>query len=69
MLQLAEYGLLATVLSGVALVLGSGFHHVLRELRVRSTISATAQALNLTPSAVSQQIAALSRDIGAIQHV
>lgn len=40
--------------------------HVLRELRVRSTISATAQALNLTPSAVSQQIAALSRDIGAV---
>jgi DNA-binding transcriptional LysR family regulator len=38
--------------------------HVLRELRLRSTIGATAQALNLTPSAVSQQIAALSRDIG-----
>jgi DNA-binding transcriptional LysR family regulator len=38
---------------------------VLRELRLHSTIGATAQALNLTPSAVSQQIAALSRDIGA----
>ena len=37
---------------------------VLRELRLRSTIGATALALNLTPSAVSQQIAALSRDIG-----
>lgn len=37
---------------------------VLRELRMRSTIGATAQALNLTPSAVSQQIASLSRDIG-----
>jgi DNA-binding transcriptional LysR family regulator len=37
---------------------------VLRELRTRSTIAATARALNLTPSAVSQQIAALSRDMG-----
>jgi DNA-binding transcriptional LysR family regulator len=38
---------------------------VLRELKARSTIGATARALNLTPSAISQQIAALSRDIGA----
>jgi DNA-binding transcriptional LysR family regulator len=37
---------------------------VLRELHVRATIAATAQALNLTPSAISQQIAALSRDLG-----
>jgi DNA-binding transcriptional LysR family regulator len=38
---------------------------VLRELKARSTIGATAKALHLTPSAISQQIAALSRDIGA----
>lgn len=38
--------------------------HVLRELQLRSTIGATARALNLTPSAISQQIAALGRDIG-----
>ncbi len=37
---------------------------VLRELQLRSTIGATARALHLTPSAVSQQIAALSRDLG-----
>jgi DNA-binding transcriptional LysR family regulator len=37
---------------------------VLRELQRCSTVGATARALNLTPSAVSQQIAALSRDIG-----
>ena len=37
---------------------------VLGELKSRSTIGATARALNLTPSAISQQIAALSRDIG-----
>jgi DNA-binding transcriptional LysR family regulator len=37
---------------------------VLRELQLRLTIGATARALNLTPSAVSQQIAALSRDLG-----
>ncbi len=37
---------------------------VLRELQLRSTIGATARALNLTPSAISQQITALSRDIG-----
>jgi DNA-binding transcriptional LysR family regulator len=37
---------------------------VLRELQLRATVGATARALNLTPSAVSQQIAALSRDIG-----
>jgi DNA-binding transcriptional LysR family regulator len=37
---------------------------VLRELQVRATIMATAKALHLTPSAISQQIAALSRDLG-----
>ena len=38
---------------------------VLRELRLHATIGATARALNLTPSAISQQIAALSRDLGS----
>jgi DNA-binding transcriptional LysR family regulator len=37
---------------------------VLRELRRRGTVGATAGALNLTPSAVSQQIAALGREAG-----
>lgn len=37
----------------------------LRELRERGTITATAAALHLTPSAVSQQVAALSRSVGA----
>lgn len=37
---------------------------VLRELRERGTVGATAEALNLTPSAVSQQIANLSRETG-----
>jgi DNA-binding transcriptional LysR family regulator len=37
---------------------------VLRELRERGTLAATAAALNLTPSAVSQQLATLSRDVG-----
>jgi DNA-binding transcriptional LysR family regulator len=37
---------------------------VLRELRQRGTIAATAKALFLTPSAISQQIAALGREIG-----
>lgn len=37
---------------------------VLREFRERGTIAATAEALHLTPSAVSQQIAALGRDFG-----
>ena len=37
----------------------------LRELRERETITATAAALHLTPSAVSQQVAALSRSVGA----
>jgi DNA-binding transcriptional LysR family regulator len=37
---------------------------VLRELRLRGTIAATADALHLTPSAISQQIAGLSRDLG-----
>ncbi len=38
---------------------------VLRELEQRGTVSATAAALHLTPSAVSQQLAGLSRDVGA----
>lgn len=37
---------------------------VLRELRERGTVAATAEALNLTPSAISQQIANLSRETG-----
>jgi DNA-binding transcriptional LysR family regulator len=37
---------------------------VLRELQQRGTVSATAVALHLTPSAVSQQIAGLARDLG-----
>ncbi len=37
---------------------------VLRELQDRGTVAATAGALNLTPSAVSQQIAALGREAG-----
>ena len=37
---------------------------VLRELRERGTVGATAEALNLTPSAVSQQIANLGRETG-----
>jgi DNA-binding transcriptional LysR family regulator len=37
---------------------------VLRELKSRSTLVATARALHLTPSAISQQIGSLSRDLG-----
>ena len=37
---------------------------VLRELRMQGTVAATAAALNLTPSAISQQISALSREAG-----
>jgi len=37
---------------------------VLLELRARGTIGATAAAMYLTPSAVSQQIASLSREVG-----
>src|SRR5512140_3540528 len=37
---------------------------VLRELRLRGTIAATAQARALTPSAISQQLSALAREIG-----
>ena len=37
---------------------------VLRELRDRKTVAAAADALHLTPSAVSQQIRALSEEIG-----
>jgi DNA-binding transcriptional LysR family regulator len=38
---------------------------VLRELADRGTVAAAAAALYLTPSAVSQQLAALSREVGA----
>jgi len=37
---------------------------VLRELQQRGTIGATARALALTPSAISQQLASLSREVG-----
>ncbi|MFI9213809.1 LysR family transcriptional regulator [Streptomyces sp. NPDC053253] len=37
---------------------------VLRELSERGTVSAAAQALHLTPQAVSQQISALARELG-----
>ena len=37
---------------------------VLRELQRRGTVAATAAALHLTPSAVSQQLAALAREVG-----
>ncbi|WP_394829039.1 LysR family transcriptional regulator [Pendulispora albinea] len=38
---------------------------ILRELREHRTVVATARAVHLTPSAVSQQLAALSREVGA----
>jgi DNA-binding transcriptional LysR family regulator len=38
---------------------------VLRELDRRGSLARTAEALHLTPSAVSQQLAALSREVGA----
>src|ERR1700729_2347387 len=37
---------------------------LLHELDRRGTITATAEAMYLTPSAVSQQLASLSRDVG-----
>ena len=37
---------------------------LLRELDNRGTVAATAAALHLTPSAISQQLAALSREAG-----
>src|SRR5512140_783720 len=37
---------------------------VLREVRERGTIGATAKALGLTPSAIAQQLSALGREIG-----
>jgi DNA-binding transcriptional LysR family regulator len=37
---------------------------VLREFRERGTVTATAEALHLTPSAVSQQLAGLAHDLG-----
>ena len=37
---------------------------VLREVSLRGTVTSAAQGLHLTPSAVSQQIAALSRELG-----
>lgn len=41
-----------------------GHLRVLRELKERGTVTATAAALHLTPSAVSQQLRALSRSLG-----
>ncbi|HEX7488298.1 MAG TPA: LysR family transcriptional regulator, partial [Anaeromyxobacteraceae bacterium] len=38
---------------------------VLRELRQRGTLAATARSMGLTTSAISQQLAALSREVGA----
>src|SRR4051794_31611773 len=38
--------------------------HTLREVADRGTIAAAADALHLTPSAVSQQLSALEREIG-----
>ena len=38
--------------------------HMLRELHVRGTIAAVAEALRFTPSAVSQQLAMLERETG-----
>ncbi|NUP30244.1 MAG: LysR family transcriptional regulator, partial [Streptomycetaceae bacterium] len=37
---------------------------VLRELDERGTVAAVAEALHLTPSAVSQQLTALARETG-----
>ena len=37
---------------------------MLREFQARGTLAATARALHLTPSAISQQIASLSREVG-----
>lgn len=37
---------------------------LLRELRLRGTVAAVAEALSFTPSAVSQQLAQLERDVG-----
>ena len=37
---------------------------LLRELAARRTVTAVAEALSYTPSAVSQQLAALERDAG-----
>jgi DNA-binding transcriptional LysR family regulator len=39
---------------------------ILRELRDRGTIAAVADALHLTPSAISQQIARMSRELGGV---
>lgn len=39
---------------------------ILEELRNRGTVTAVADALHLTPSAVSQQIARISRDLGDV---
>lgn len=39
--------------------------NVLRQLHECGTLAATAEALHLTPSAVSQQLATLSREVGA----
>ncbi len=38
---------------------------VLREVSQQGTLAAAADALHLTPSAVSQQLAALEREVGS----
>jgi DNA-binding transcriptional LysR family regulator len=38
--------------------------HILRTLRERGTVTATAEALHMTPSAVSQQLTNLARQLG-----
>ncbi|MFD0537791.1 LysR family transcriptional regulator [Actinomadura luteofluorescens] len=45
-------------------MLDLGRLRVLRELKLRGTLAAVADSLGYTPSAVSQQLAQLQRDIG-----
>ncbi|MEO3829897.1 LysR family transcriptional regulator [Actinomadura sp. B10D3] len=45
-------------------MLDLGRLRVLRELKLRGTLAAVADALGYTPSAVSQQLAQLQRDVG-----
>ncbi len=44
--------------------LDAGRLHLLREAALRGSISAASRSLGLTPSAVSQQLSALERDVG-----
>ncbi|MGH3241324.1 MAG: LysR family transcriptional regulator, partial [Spirillospora sp.] len=45
-------------------MLDLGRMRVLRELKLRGTLAAVADTLGYTPSAVSQQLAQLQRDVG-----